>query len=106
MKAPDVLFISVTEDNISKGVQGSGLNCPIAKAIRESYGDDPFVNGGTTVVNFENGEAVYRNSWRAFRFIKRFDKKGATAVGPQKFRMKLITLTPVYNHLWGEMGSQ
>lgn len=113
---PRTLKVSVTQEDIANGVRGAADKCPIALAVKRTYGDEPTV-GNTLIIRIRKllnhrksnrGEMVtgiYHVNARAANFIVKFDGKGPKAVAPTTIRFKLRRFndggTMVYPHEWG-----
>ena len=84
----EILRVEVTDDDIQSGLQRSGSDCPLARALQRTVGTGS-VFVGTFHLSQRDGirRRQGRHSLRSRRFVSSFDRKGAEAVRPGRFRI-------------------
>lgn len=78
--------ITVTQENIDKGNQGSYDFCPIALALRDKGYILPFVCGSISAQDQKHYRHTWSHSRRSLKFMSDFDKN--RGVKPSTFILK------------------
>jgi hypothetical protein len=71
LNPPATLPVTVTQEDIDKGVRSHPESCPIAQALRRQYGDSPSVG----LYNFRLNDYRYSLPEEAQVFIMEFDSR-------------------------------
>ena len=79
------VIISVTQEDINKGVAGACFECPIALAIQRELNDSDIEVGPFSW--FRNNKWAGKLPWEAQKFIAKFDTRHTTS--PFSFELEV-----------------
>lgn len=86
-KVPKIIKIKVLAKDIKVGVSEDPKLCPIACAMKRTYGDDPNADIGFLEITIAGKRCIYVTPKKAEKFMNRFDDH--KAVKPFSFSAKL-----------------
>jgi hypothetical protein len=89
MELPGDITVTVTQDDIDKGIPEDGCNCPIARAVMRAGLANPVVNEDSIVIDGVETDAGLAPLWElpdeAVAFIAAFDDGNTGTLEPFTF---------------------